>query len=93
MPGARTRRQALAEDGRAFFTIVVGLMLALLVSGIIEGFVTRQPWPWPLKIGIGTVALLLFLAYQWIVGRRAKKAGETGDVADFEAGAKAIVAA
>jgi uncharacterized membrane protein SpoIIM required for sporulation len=91
-PGARTRRQALAEDGRAFFTIVVGLMLALLVSGIIEGFVTRQPWPWPLKIGIGTAALLLFLFYQWVIGRRAKRAGETGDVADFEAGAKSIVA-
>jgi len=92
-PGARTRRQALAEDGRAFFTIVVGLMLALLVSGIIEGFVTRQEWLlWPVRIGIGTAALLLFLAYQWIVGRRAKKAGETGDVADFEAGAKSIVA-
>jgi uncharacterized membrane protein SpoIIM required for sporulation len=92
-PGARTRRQALAEDGRAFFTIVVGLMLALLVSGVIEGFVTRQPWPWPIKIGIGTAALLSFLSYQWIVGRWAKKAGETGDVGDFEAGAKAIVAA
>ena len=25
-PGARTRRQALAEDGRAFFTVVVGLV-------------------------------------------------------------------
>ena len=93
-PGARTRRQALAEDGRAFFTIVVGLMLALLVSGIIEGFVTRQEWlPWPVRIGIGTAALLGFLFYQWVVGRRARKAGETGDVADFEAGAKDIVSA
>lgn len=91
-PGARTRRQALAEDGRAFFTIVVGLMLALLAAGLIEGFITRQAWPWPIKTGIGTVALGLFLIYQWVVGRRAKKAGETGDVADFEAGAKAIVA-
>jgi uncharacterized membrane protein SpoIIM required for sporulation len=94
-PGAnRTRAAALAEDGRALFTIVIGLMLALLLSGIIEGFVTRQEWiPWPVRIGIGTAALVGFLVYQWVVGRRAKKAGETGDVGDFEAGAKAIVTA
>lgn len=91
-PGARTRRQALAEDGRAFFTLVVGLALALLLSGIVEGFVTRQDWPWPLKIGIGTAALVLFLLYQWVVGRRAARVGETGDVEEFDAGAKQIVA-
>ena len=65
-PGARTRRQALAEDGRAFFTIVVGIVLTLLISGIIEGFVTRQDWPWSIKIGIGTVALVVVLVYQWV---------------------------
>ena len=92
-PGARTRRQALAEDGRAFFTVVVGLALALLVSGIIEGFVTRQDWPWPIKIGIGTVALAAFLVYQWVVGRRAARAGERGDLSEAEAGARQIVSA
>ena len=92
VPGARTRSQSLAEEGRAFFTIVIGLIGALLVSGIIEGFVTRQPWPWPIKIGIGTLALSAFLAYQWGVGRRAARAGETGDLDEFEAGAKQLVA-
>jgi uncharacterized membrane protein SpoIIM required for sporulation len=91
-PGRRTRRQALAEDGRAFFTIVVGLIISLAMSGTIEGFVTRQPWPWPIKIGIGTVALLIFLAYQWILGRRAYRAGRTGDLDEFESGAKQITA-
>ena len=91
-PGARTRAQSLAQEGRALFTIVVGLIGALLVSGIIEGFVTRQDWPWPIKIGIGTVALVAFLLYQWVVGRRAARAGETGDVEEFDAGAKAILA-
>jgi len=91
-PGARTRAQALKEDGRALFTIVVGLAGALFVSGVIEGFVTRQPWPWPIKIGIGTVALAAFLFYQWGVGRRAARAGETGDLEEFEAGAKQLVA-
>ena len=91
-PGTRTRGRALAEEGRALFTIVIGLIGALLVSGIIEGFVTRQPWPWPIKIGIGTVALAAFLTYQWVVGRRAVQAGETGDLEEFEAGAKQLVA-
>jgi uncharacterized membrane protein SpoIIM required for sporulation len=91
-PGARTRGQALAEDGRALVTIAVGLMLSLLVSGVIEGFVTRQAWPWPIKIGIGTVALLAFLAYQWVLGGRAHRAGQTGDLDEFEAGATQLVA-
>ena len=91
-PGTRTRVQALSEDGRAFFTIVIGLTLSLLVSGLIEGFITRQDWPWPIKIGIGTVALAAFLFYQWVIGRRAARAGETGDLDEFEAGARQLVA-
>jgi uncharacterized membrane protein SpoIIM required for sporulation len=92
-PGPRTRRQAMAEDGRAFFTIVFGLVLSLLCSGIIEGTVTRQPWPWPIKIGIGTLALAAFLAYQWVGGRRAHRLGQTGDLAEAEVGAQQIVSA
>jgi len=91
-PGNRTRVRALAEDGRAFFTVVIGLILALLVSGVIEGFVTRQPWPWPIKIGIGTIAIVGFLLYQWVLGRRAVRAGQTGDLDEFEAGARELVA-
>jgi uncharacterized membrane protein SpoIIM required for sporulation len=92
-PGGRTRLQALSEDGRAMFTIVVGVILSLAVSGVVEGFVTRQAWPWPIKIGIGTIALAAFLIYQWIVGRRAARAGQTGDLDEFEAGARQITAA
>jgi uncharacterized membrane protein SpoIIM required for sporulation len=92
-PGARTRRQALAEDGRAFFTIVIGVLLTLLISGVIEGFVTRQDWPWVIKIGIGTVALAVVLVYQWVVGGRAYRAGQTGDLDEFDAGARQIISA
>ncbi len=91
-PRARTRAQALAQEGRAMFTIVVGLVLALLVSGLVEGFVTRQDWPWVIKIGIGTIVLAVFLVYQWVIGRRAFRAGETGDLDEFEAGARQLVA-
>jgi len=91
-PGPLTRAQSLAQTGRALFTIVIGLALALLVSGIIEGFVTRQDWPWVIKIGIGTLALGAFLVYQWVIGGRAARAGETGDLEEFEAGARQLVA-
>lgn len=91
-PGARTRAQALAEDGRSFFTGVVGLILILLLSGVIEGFITRQDWPWPVKTGIGTVALAVVLYYQWVVGRKPARAGQTGDLEEFEAGARQLTA-
>lgn len=91
-PGTRTRAQSLAHTGRALFTIVIGLALTLLVSGVIEGFVTRQDWPWVIKIGIGTIALSAFLVYQWVVGGRAARAGETGDLEEFESGARQLVA-
>ncbi|MET3770180.1 putative membrane protein SpoIIM required for sporulation [Marisediminicola sp. UYEF4] len=91
-PGPRTRGEALAEDGRALFTIAIGLVFALLVSGIIEGFVTRQDWPWVIKIGIGAVALVGFLLYQWMLGGRAWRTGQTGDLDEFEAGARRIIA-
>jgi uncharacterized membrane protein SpoIIM required for sporulation len=90
-PGPRTRAKALAAEGRALFTIVIGLILSLLVSGLIEGWVTRQPWPWPIKIGIGTVALAGFITYQWLLGGRAYRSGQTGDLDEFEAGARQLI--
>ena len=91
-PGARTRSQALAEDGRALFTVALGLVIVLFISGIIEGFVTPQPWSWAVKIGIGALALAAFLAYMLVVGRAAVRAGQTGDLEEFESGAKQLVA-
>lgn len=91
-PGARTRGQALAEDGRAMFIIAVGLTLSLFVSGILEGFVTPSTLPWPVKIGIGAAALGAFLFYMIWVGGRAVRAGQTGDLDPFAAGARRIIA-
>lgn len=91
-PGTRTRVQALAEDARALFTVAIGLVFVLLVSGIIEGFVTPAPWPWPVKIGIGALALAAFLGYMLGAGGRAVRAGETGDLGEFEAGSPRIYA-
>ncbi|WP_221585401.1 stage II sporulation protein M [Microbacterium sp. G2-8] len=91
-PGARSRGSALAAEGRALATVVVGLILALGLSGLVEGFVTRQDWPHAVKIGIGALALGAFLAYMLVVGRRAARLGETGDLTEYEAGTQRLVA-
>ena len=91
-PGPRSRGLALAEDARSLFSVAIGLVFFLFVSGLIEGFVTPAPWPWPVKIGIGVLAFGGFLAYMLVLGRRAWLAGETGDLVEFDAGATRIVA-
>lgn len=91
-PGRRTRLEALAAEGRALATVAVGLVLSLALSGLVEGWVTRQDWPWVVKIGIGTVALAVFLVYMLVLGRRAARAGETGDLTEYEAGTPRLVA-
>lgn len=79
-PGPHPRAQALAEEGRAAVSIAIGLVLVLLISGGIEAFVTPSPLPTAARIGIGVVAELAFIAYVVVVGRRAVRAGETGDL-------------
>ncbi|MDE0547309.1 stage II sporulation protein M [Microbacterium sp. C7(2022)] len=91
-PGPRKRSAALAHAGRSLGTIAIGLVIALAVAGLVEGFVTPQPWPWPLKLGIGAGALALFLAYMLVLGRRAHRRGETGDLDEWSAGTPTLVA-
>jgi uncharacterized membrane protein SpoIIM required for sporulation len=91
-PGARTRSQALAEEGRAAFAIALGLVGVLAVSGFIEGFVTPSGLPTAVRIGIGVLAEAAFLAYVFVLGPRAVRAGLTGDVLAEEAGDLAPVA-
>ena len=79
-PGGRTRSRALAEEGRALVAGALGLALVLLVSGIIEAFVTPSPLPTWARLAIGVVAEVLFLAYVFGPGRRAARAGVTGDL-------------
>jgi uncharacterized membrane protein SpoIIM required for sporulation len=78
-PGPRRRGQALAEEGRAAMSIAIGLIGVLLISGAIEGFVTGHVHTTWLRIGIGVVAEVAFLAYVIVLGRKAVRAGETGD--------------
>ena len=79
-PGARSRGQSLARESRAAIGIVLGLAVVLLVSGVIEAFVTPSGLPTWARIAIGVVAEALFLVYVFVVGRRAAERGITGDV-------------
>ncbi|MFD6426432.1 stage II sporulation protein M [Streptomyces sp. NPDC060198] len=92
-PGPRSRRDALAEEGRAALGMAIGLALVLFVSGLIEGFVTPSGLPTWARITIGVVAELAFLLYVRVLGGRAVRAGDTGDVAVFERGASVPTAA
>ena len=79
-PGRRSRLDALATEGRAAFSVALGLVLVLLVSGAIEAFVTPSSLPTWGRIGVGLLAETVFLAWVLILGRRAAVAGETGDL-------------
>jgi len=85
-PGPRRRLDALAQEGRAAMSIALGLAVVLLVSGVIEAFVTPSPLPTWARITIGFLAWSSFLAYVFTVGRCAARRGRTGDVEARDAG-------
>jgi len=91
-PGPRTRARSLAEEGRALFIVAIGLAMSLFVSGVIEGFVTPSYLPVWVKITIGALALAAFLGYMLVVGGRAVRAGESGDLDENDRGATQLTA-
>lgn len=76
----RTRAQAVATEARAGVTAALGLAGVLAVSGVIEAFVTPSPLPTFARIGIGVLAFGGFIFHVVFFGRRATRAGETGDL-------------
>ncbi|AMM08683.1 stage II sporulation protein M [Streptomyces albidoflavus] len=91
-PGPRRRRDALAQEGRAALGMALGLALVLLVSGVIEAFVTPSGLPTWARITIGAAAEAAFLVYVYAVGGRAARAGRTGDLTADETGSGVPVA-
>lgn len=81
-PGARTRARALAEEGRSALAVAMGLVVVLLVTGIIEAFVTPSGLPTWARIGVGISAEIAFFAYVFTLGRNAYLDGATGDFED-----------
>jgi uncharacterized membrane protein SpoIIM required for sporulation len=79
-PRGLTRTASIAREGRTAGTVALGLVVVLLVSGLIEAFVTPSPLPTWARIGIGITAWLTFLAYVFVLGRNAARRGFTGDI-------------
>lgn len=79
-PGSLTRSQSVAREGRTAGTVALGLVAVLLVSGVIEAFVTPSGLPTWARVGIGVAAEAVFLGYVFVLGRSAVRRGHTGDV-------------
>src|SRR5437763_6141883 len=77
-PGDRTRRDALADEGRRSLAIVAGLVVVFLAAGTIEGFVTGSSLPTWARVGIGITGEATLLSYLFIRGRTTARAGLTG---------------
>lgn len=91
-PGARSRLDALAQEGRAMVGIAVGLVVVLAVSGVVEAYVTPSPLPTWARITIGATVWAAFIGYVVVLGGRAVRAGETGDVRAERRGDRDLVA-
>jgi len=79
-PGGRTRAHALREEGQAAGALALGLAATLMVSGVVEAFVTPSGLPTWARVGIGASLWLAFLPYAVVLGGRAVRAGEHGDL-------------
>jgi uncharacterized membrane protein SpoIIM required for sporulation len=64
LPGQRSRRRALIENGRRAIRLIGVSTLLLLVAGTLEGFVSPIEW-WPLegKLAVSGTTLVLLVAY------------------------------
>ena len=73
LPGARTRRAVLAENGKRAIRLVAGATLLLVVAGSLEGFVSPIPW-WPLeaKLAVSGTTLMLLYVYLRLAPVRAR---------------------
>jgi uncharacterized membrane protein SpoIIM required for sporulation/uncharacterized RDD family membrane protein YckC len=64
IPGNRTRRRALAENGRRAIKLICGSSLLLLVAGSLEGLVSPIPyWPLELKLLVSAATAVFMIAY------------------------------
>ena len=64
LPGARTRREALVENGRRAIRLIAASTLMLLVAGTLEGLVSPIPyWPLELKLIVAAVTAVTLFAY------------------------------
>ena len=76
LPGARTRRAALADNSRRAMRLIAASTLFLIVAGSLEGMVSPIPyWPLSLKLVVSAfTAVLMFVYLRGGAGRPAATA-------------------
>ena len=64
MPGARSRRRAIVENGQRAIRLIGVSTLLLIVAGTLEGFISPIEW-WPIegKLAVSGTTLVLLVAY------------------------------
>jgi uncharacterized membrane protein SpoIIM required for sporulation/uncharacterized RDD family membrane protein YckC len=71
LPGFRTRREALVENGKRAMRLLTCAVLFLLVAGSLEGLVSPIPnWPLSWKVAVAGATLVLMLGYLSLGARR-----------------------
>jgi uncharacterized membrane protein SpoIIM required for sporulation len=84
LPGARTRRDALVENGRRSVRLIAASTFLLVIAGTIEGFVSPIEW-WPIegKLAVSGVTALFLVLY--LRGGRPLRTGTEADGASESA--------
>lgn len=77
-PGDRPRSAAFTEEARRSVVVILGLIVAFITAGIIEGFITPSPFPTWVRVGIGIAVEAAFISYIVAFGRRAADQGLSG---------------
>jgi uncharacterized membrane protein SpoIIM required for sporulation len=92
-PGDRSRSEALGAEARRSMIIVLGLVVAFMAAGFIEGFVTGRGVPTALRVAIGVAAELAFVTWVVVQGRTATARGLTGEIGELDRGWDELAAA
>jgi uncharacterized membrane protein SpoIIM required for sporulation len=93
VPGDRSRIEAIGAESRQAVLIALGLMVAFVAAGFIEGFVTGRGVPTALRIAIGVAAELAFVLWIVVQGRTATARGITGELGELDRGWDELAAA
>ncbi|MBV9879567.1 MAG: stage II sporulation protein M, partial [Gemmatirosa sp.] len=77
LPGARTRRDALVDEGMRALRLITASTLMLVVAGLLEGNVSPRVWPLGAKAAVSLATVALLVAYLSLRGPRAPEAAVT----------------
>jgi uncharacterized membrane protein SpoIIM required for sporulation len=92
-PGDRPRGEAVGAEARRAVLIALGLVVAFLVAGFIEGFITGRDVAVPLRVGVGVIAEVAFVTWIVVQGRAATARGITGELGELDRGWDELAAA